>query len=208
MEKRGRPRVLVTGFGSFPGVPANPTEELIRALRAECGEGLDFRCELLAVEYQSVPQRLEALGAEFEPDIAIHFGVSRNSRAFDIETVARNAVCTVKPDNAGYVPRGAAIRAGEGALRSTLPVETIRLALEAQDLPVALSDDAGDYLCNFIFYLSRGMHVPPFAPKLAGFIHVPPFDTELVNGERFSLDLLRHGARIVVETCIACWRDA
>lgn len=208
MGERGRPRVLVTGFGSFPGVPANPTEELIAALRTDHAKDAAFRYEILAVEYQSVPQRLEALGHDFAPDIAIHFGVSRNSRAFDVETTARNVVCTVKPDNAGHVPTEAFVRAGEGLLTSTLPVEAIKRAVEEAQLPVALSDDAGDYLCNFVFYLSRGMHVPPFAPKVAGFIHVPPFDTELVNGERFSLDMLKRGAEIIIETSIARWQDA
>ena len=36
----GAPRLLVTGFGPFPGAPENPTERLVRRARGGAGGGV------------------------------------------------------------------------------------------------------------------------------------------------------------------------
>ena len=72
--------------------------------------------------------------------------------------------------------------------------------------PACLSDDAGDYLCNFLFYLSCGKHCPPFAPLQAGFIHVPLFGTLLAGGARsFDLPVLVEGAAVICAACAKAW---
>jgi pyroglutamyl-peptidase len=204
------PRILVTGFSSFPSVPANPTEAMVAALAPRANELDAFgavRFETLPVEYRALPGRLERLAREFAPEIALHWGVSVQATAFAVETLARNTVCTRKPDNAGHVPVEPFVQAGGGALGSTVPAEGIVRALEARSLPAALSDDAGDYLCNFLFYLSRGGHAPPFAPAQSGFIHVPPFGTPLGDGSGrlFGLEMLVDGALAAVGACAAAW---
>jgi pyroglutamyl-peptidase len=80
-------------------------------------------------------------------------------------------------------------------LPSTLPLAAIRERLEAESLPVEWSDDAGAYLCNMVFTLSRAHACDGFAPPVSGFIHVPP------TGEGKPLDnaQLLAGARIVIE---------
>lgn len=204
----GRPRILVTGFGSFPGVPANPTQALIERLAEQPDRLTELGVVTLAmldVEYNSLPARLAGLGAQANPDIAIHFGVSRRARGFAIEQVARNRVCIEKPDNAGFVPRDAFVREGADDLQTGLPTSALLAALEREGLPAEPSDDAGDYLCNFLFFLSRGMHAPPFAPKVSGFVHVPAFDAMTLTGETFSLAMLETGALAIVEACAASW---
>ena len=88
------PRILVTGFSVFPGAPVNPTEALVGILNDDppAGEGIDaFRADILAVEYATIAGRLSAIGREFMPDIAIHFGLARECRGFRLERVARNS---------------------------------------------------------------------------------------------------------------------
>lgn len=205
------PRILVTGFSSFPGVPANPTEALIGALAlrpealAPFGE---VRLEVLPVEYRAVPSRLAALGSAFAPDIAVHFGVSAQAEAFAVEMLARNAVCVAKPDNSGFVPLEPFVRQEAEPLGSSLPVEAILAALRHAGLSAEVSDDAGDYLCNFLFYLSRGAHCPPFAPAMAGFVHVPPFGTTPADGRAFDLAMLTDGAMTILAACAEAWHAA
>lgn len=212
MRGAGRPRILVTGFSSFPGVAANPTEALVGALddrKAELLAAGDVHLAVLPVEYRALPARLERLGHAVMPDIALHFGVSGGARRFAVETLARNRVCTAKPDDAGHVPEEAFIRDGGAALPSSLPVAAAVAALAAEGLPAGVSDDAGDYLCNFLFYLSRGAHCPPFAPPAAGFIHVPPFGAGLDDGSgrRFDLAMLVQGALAILRACVVDWRS-
>jgi pyroglutamyl-peptidase len=205
------PRILITGFGPFPGAPVNPTETLIEALRADPslleGNG-DIRTEILAVEYDTVPGRLTAFGAEFAPDIAIHFGLSAQAEGFTLERLARNEIARDRPDNAGGQPGEACIVEGARAQPSTLPLEAIASALDRAGLPHSWSDDAGGYLCNYIFYLSRSPHFADFSPEISGFIHVPPLAGPDAPENAIAIGDLVVGAKIIVRTCAGEWKKA
>jgi pyroglutamyl-peptidase len=203
-----RPRILVTGFTPFPGAPVNPTERLIQSLRAhpqwleKLGE---IALEVLPVEYASVPALLEAAGRDFAPDIAVHFGLSARASGFTLERLARNANAVARVDNAGALPPPA-IFDGEADLPSTLPLEAMAAALEGQGLPVAWSDDAGGYLCNYTFYLACSPRFAGYSPAMAGFIHVPPLvDADPGHPHAMSVETLAAGARVILETCAQQW---
>jgi hypothetical protein len=84
-------------------------------------------------------------------------------------------------------PGSAIDPAGPLALRSTLPVDAIVAALEAEGIPAEVSRDAGGYLCNHVFYvlLQSG--------RRGGFVHVPPLDV-------LPLDALVRAAEVIVAT--------
>jgi pyroglutamyl-peptidase len=194
-------RLLVTGFEPFPGALVNPTGWLVSALRRNppADDGIAaFRAEVLPVDYARVGPRLSAIGREFSPDIAIHFGLAAECTGFRLERVARNSFAGARADNAGALPEASAICRGPETLPSTLPLAAIRERLEAESLPVEWSDDAGAYLCNMVFTLSRAHACDGFAPPVSGFIHVPS------TGEGKPLDnaQLLAGARIVIEETI------
>lgn len=201
-----RPRVLVTGFEPFPGAPENPTEKLITALAAKpeaFAEGAALHLEVLPVDYKAVPERLVSLAREVAPDIAVHFGLSAQAQGFTLERRARNEIRAEKPDNRGECGQAGPIREGAGDFASTLPLEDLEQALWALDLPVYWSDDAGGYLCNYLFYLSRGHFCSGFAPAISGFIHVPPLGT---GPGDMTMDALQTGAVAIVETCCRKWK--
>ena len=205
-----RPRILITGFGPFPGAPVNPTRMLIERLQAKPGllRGVgEIRTEILAVEYDTVPERLASLGAEFAPDIAIHFGLSARARGFTLERLARNEIAADRPDNAGGQPESACIVEGGTAHPSTLPLELIAAALSTAGLPHSWSDDAGGYLCNYIFYLSRSPHFQGFSPAMSGFVHVPPSPGPDAPENAMTLDDLVAGAQIIAAICGQEWRQ-
>lgn len=205
------PRILITGFSVFPGAPVNPTEKLIAALR---DDGLfavsgNIRMEVLPVEYAAVPGRLEALGRDFAPDIAIHFGLSARATGFTLERWARNGIAADRLDNSGTQPVSTLIIDGAGDFASTLPLDAIAAALASSGLPVAWSDDAGGYLCNYLFYLSRSPEFPAFASSMSGFVHVPPLrDHQPEHPHAMSLDELLSGAAAIVSACAATWNGA
>lgn len=166
------PRVLVTGFSVFPGAPVNPTEALIgilEARRVELAGIADLHTETLAVEYLSVADRLDRWAVDIRPDIAIHFGLSARAHGFTLERIAKNVAGTDRPDNAGHTPADPLICAGPESFTSTLPLAGIRDALAARSLPVSMSEDCGDYLCNFLFYRSCASiaHAPGFTPAFS-----------------------------------------
>ena len=205
-----RPRILVTGFTPFPGAPVNPTEHLVAALKSDPAglpAGAELRAETLPVEYARVPGVLDALGRDFSPDIAIHFGLSARATGFTLERLARNAIAARKPDNAGVLPAPACIVEGAADLPSTLPLDAMAAGLAAAGLPVCWSDDAGGYLCNYLFYLSRSPDFPGFAPAISGFVHVPLLkEAEPENAGALPLADLVRGAKLVVAASAEAWR--
>lgn len=203
------PRVLVTGFSVFPGAPVNPTEALVGILRdAPPDVGLEaFRAEVLAVEYATIADRLSAIGRDFLPDIAIHFGLARECSGFRLERIARNSHAEARPDQSGAMPLAGQVCAGPQTLASTLPLGLIADRLAGAALPVEWSDDAGGYLCNTVFTLSTAHACDGLRPVMAGFVHVPPLkEAEPDNARAMPIDDLVAGARIIIAACVDAWR--
>ena len=199
------PRLLVTGFEPFSGAPVNPTEWLVKALRKEPPEGASaFRAEVLPVDYEAVRPALSEIGSIFRPDIAIHFGLAAECRGFRLERIARNSFAGARPDNAGALPSSERICDGPAELPSNLPLRAIHDALAAEGLPVEWSDNAGAYLCNMVFTLSRAHDVAGFSPAMSGFVHVPPTGA----GAGLAGAELLAGARIVIARSMAGWNPS
>ncbi|MEM8796399.1 MAG: hypothetical protein AAGE61_12600 [Pseudomonadota bacterium] len=218
--KRTRPKILITGFSKFPGAPVNPTERLITwlmaedwaALRADVEPDLHFR--LLATDYRKVDQELAAIKAGIQPDIAIFFGLSAEATGFQLETTARNHVAINRPDVTGYRPASGEIVAGGPLMETTLPLDDIHRRLSGQNLPVYRSDNAGDYVCNYLFYNAHHHGIGARVGLRAGFIHVPYLDEQLPHlGEHdrqkplttLSKAELLTGARHIIMACVDHW---
>lgn len=207
------PRVLITGFGPFPGAPVNPTEALVGRLEAEPGllSGLaDLRTAVLPVDYATVPDLLAALGCNGPFDIVIHFGLGAQAEGFTLERLARNEIRAGKPDNSGTHPAKPVILDNGDDRPSTLPLERIATALGEAGLPWSWSDDAGGYLCNYVFYLSCSPHFPSLNASMSGFVHVPPLtagEGEGAPDNAMALDEMLAGARLIVAACVLEWRD-
>jgi len=211
-------RILVTGFSAFPRAPVNPTQVLMEMLAAappDLGPDVRLRIEILPVEYQRAPDALMRLGSEWPADVAVHFGLAANAKGFRLESTARNRSSLTAVDAAGLLPASELICEGPATLPSSLPLKQIRGALEAAGLPVQMSTNAGAYLCNHVFYLSRAGTLTGFAPAMSGFIHVPFLDEQLGHpGVRapglpsMSRKDLLEGARMILQTCAETARAA
>jgi pyroglutamyl-peptidase len=187
-------RVLVTGFGPFPGAPVNPTETLMRRLGADppdLGPEITFTAEVIPTVYGTLPDELARLGALHRPDVAVHFGLDRSATGFRLERLARNRQNVMRVDAAGGLPQAVHIAEGLDDHPSRLPLDEIAAALTAAGLPLQWSDDCGDYLCNAMFFHAVAGLVEGYAPRIAGFIHVP------LPGPVLSEAGLEQGARII-----------
>jgi len=78
------------------------------------------------------------------------------------------------PDHAGRRPVDEpVVPGGPAAYFSTLALREMVAAMQAADVPAAISNSAGTYLCNHLFY--RVMHELAVrgATLPAGFVHLP-----------------------------------
>jgi len=210
-------RILATGFSAFPRAPVNPTEvlmDLLAQARPDLGEDVDLRTLVLPVEYARAPRLLSEFARDFRPEIAVHFGLADTARGFRLESTARNRSSMVAADAAGLLPEQARICAGPATLRSALPLDDIAAALAAEGLPVQRSANAGAYLCNHLFYLSRSGTLGQFGPAMSGFVHVPFLDEQLGRIEpararrlfSMSRDDLVRGATTILRVCAGTYR--
>lgn len=208
--------VLITGFGPFPGVPHN----ISSLLAAEIGAAIQYRfpsqkiiTRALPTEWDVAPGMASDLICEWQPALALHFGVSDKARGFVIETIARNA--TGRVDAAGLIPTIPYLEPfGPAEIPTQLPAGRINARLQRLGLPVALSRDAGTYLCNAVFYRSVLTQRELDYGGRSGFIHLPvevgghgKYRTPgLVHGRRCHLDFDR-AKRGGVEIIAACLSD-
>ncbi|MFZ2101661.1 MAG: hypothetical protein WAU86_13955 [Oricola sp.] len=205
-------RLLVTGFTPFPGAPVNPTEHLIRRFEADpplSREDAEFRFAVLPVEYRAAIPALEDAAADFDPHIAVHFGLAQEAAGFRLETLARNEIVARIPDNAGDRPEPGAIRDGSGHVASSLPLAEIATALDAAGLPVEWSDNAGGYLCNYVFYHSAGGICRGLSGAMHGFVHVGQVNLPGAMSGEAAMDFnkLVQGTELILQTCIRRFRN-
>lgn len=173
---KGRPTVLVTGFGPFPGVGHNVSGDLAPALAASATKSFSryrFVPAVLPVDWRQTPRALAALLARHRPAVALHFGVARSATGFRLETQAHNA-CRTAEDAAGRLPLEAALSpAGVDVRVATLPVVAIATRLAAEGLPVTVSENAGGYLCNAVLYQALSYASAAETACRIGFVHIP-----------------------------------
>ncbi len=200
-------QILLTVFEPFGGRALNASQEVARALRPVVFEGAQLEVVELPVERFAAPKiALEAI-MSVQPDIVILLGEAGGRAAITPERVAINLDDFPIPDNAGNQPRETAtIEGGPVAYFSTLPLLAIQAALESENLAAAISNTAGTYLCNHLFY--RVMHhlAQTDNPAQAGFIHLPvlPVPAALNTKEQPILtpERVQRGVRIAIETCL------
>ncbi len=168
--------ILITGFGPFPGAPYNPTGPLVSELarrRHPAFANVRRVAHVFPVSYEAVDHELPALLKRERPDALIMFGLAVRARQMRIEVRARNAVARMLPDMSGRTPLAATILPGGPPtvpLRS--PAQRLLSAARATGVPVALSRDAGRYLCNYLCW--RAAEAAGIgAPSLIAFVHVP-----------------------------------
>src|ERR1700693_2787762 len=94
-------RILITGFGPFPGAPATPTPPVVarlKLLRRPALGDVDLIGHIFHVTYATVDRELPGLIARHRPQALLMFGLAARTAHVRIETRARNAVTTLFPD--------------------------------------------------------------------------------------------------------------
>lgn len=198
-------RLLVTGFGPFPRAPVNPTVALVaRLARTAQRQGIDCVAHVFDTSYACVDRELPALIATHRPDAILMFGLAASRTRVSIEVMARNRAAIWLPDAAGATRSHAAIVSGGPASRRGLaPFMRLMAAARATRVPAALSRDAGNYLCNYVYWRALEAACRPGGPRLAVFVHVPrvgqTFRPRARSKRRaFTLDELARAGRAIL----------
>lgn len=213
MRSVRRPVTLLTGFGPFPGVTRNASEDLVEGLaRAAAKRHRDFRFVpvILPVDWDNAPRKLWHLLMATEPVLVLHFGVSAKAHEFVIETRAFNEASSGIDARGLAHPRGCLVPGDRPARATTLPARALLTALHRHGIPASLSANPGRYLCNAVMYHSQ-RYAHAVMPRVrSGFIHIPATLDPAQNGVPSRIDRASalKGGLVIVETCLDPLRAA
>lgn len=202
-------KLLLTGFTPFGGETINPSWQTVRALEGECIAGHTVVTLELPCEFEAAPRVLRAALRRHHPDVVIATGQAGGRDGISLERVAINLMDARIPDNAGLQPIDEPIlKKAPAAYFSTLPIKSALLALQAENLPAHVSQTAGTYVCNQVFYVL--MHALRRRPEArAGFVHVPWLPEQCVRPDQPSLPVedIRRALRCIIEATLTTTRD-
>lgn len=165
--------LLVTGFGPFPGWERNPTPAMVKAVAALRLRGVRVVPHVFATVYAEVARDLPALIARHRPDAVLLFGLAGRTGHVRIEQHAHNVTTRRVPDASGAFHRSADIVAdGPWRVPTAFACGPLTQALRRAGFNARLSPSAGEYLCNFAYWLALEA-VARHQVKRALFVHVP-----------------------------------
>ncbi len=168
-------KALVTGFDAFGGDKVNPSILAVRRLKRRMN-GIAIHTVELPTSYARSPIVLRAAIHEVQPDIVLGVGQAGGRAELCLERVAINVQDARIRDNDGKQPVDRpVVREGPAAYFATLPIKACVAEMRKAGLPASVSNSAGTFVCNHVFYalMHRLATTPALAQARGGFVHVP-----------------------------------
>ncbi|UJR31268.1 hypothetical protein I4U23_018768 [Adineta vaga] len=174
-QRSNIPIILITGFGPFRSVLNNPSWEVAKALKTflEWTRPLHIILHQIQVTYDDVTKQVPDYWIQYNPTLVIHIGVAKGAREIRLEKYACNTgYCHA--DKNGIVPEtGQCIKNNApNVLMTHVPLNDICACVRRRiNLPIVVSENAGRYLCEYIYYQSLFID-----SNRTIFIHIPDLD--------------------------------
>lgn len=166
------PCLLLTAFEPFGGETVNPSGLIADALDGETVAGLRVRTLRLPVAFGESLRVLRDGIATHAPTLVLALGQAGGRAELSIERIAINVDDARIRDNTGAQPIDMPIvQGGPAACFSTLPIKAIVAALHERGVPASVSQTAGTFVCNHVFYGLQ--HALEGSGIRSGFVHVP-----------------------------------
>ena len=174
-------KILVTGVDPFGSDKINPAIEAVKKLPDTIKGAKIIKLEIPTVFNKSAQVVHQAIVKE-QPDYVLNVDQAGGRSALTPERVAININDGRIPDNDGYQPLDEPIQPdGDTAYFTQLPIKPMAKAIRAAGLPAIVSNTAGTYVCNHIFYQVQYMRTKEFPKLKAGFIHIPFLPEQVIT---------------------------
>lgn len=199
-------RILLSGFDPFGGEPVNPACELLRIFDGKLLDGYRIVSqEIPTARFRAAETLLSAVTRE-DPAMVIALGQSGGSSELSVERVAINVDDYRIPDNDGSQPVDEpVVEGGPVAYWSTLPIRSMVRAMREVEVPASVSNSAGTFVCNHLFYRLMRFLEGEGNVRRGGFIHVPYMieQAERLGQPGLSLDAMARGLEAAVRAAAA-----
>ncbi|KEK22542.1 pyroglutamyl-peptidase I [Bacillus gaemokensis] len=204
-------KILLTGFEPFGGEKMNPAWEVVKQLNEkEFGEYKIVSKQIPTVFHKSL-EVLQSYIEDIDPELVICIGQAGGRADITVERVAINVDDARIPDNEGNQPvDSSVIEEGPVAYWSTLPMKAIVKKLREEGIPASVSQTAGTFVCNHLFY--GLMHVLEKNENRirGGFVHIPfcPEQASHYLGQpSMSLSTITTGIELLVQVALEMETD-
>ena len=174
-------KILLTGFEPFGGETVNPAKEAVKLVKDEIKGAQIVKCYVPVVFGKAI-ETVHAAMKEENPDVVLCIGQAGGRYEVTPERVAINCDDGRIPDNEGNQPVDQPVFAdGANAYFSTLPIKKMVEYMKNANIPAAISNTAGTYVCNHLMYGVRYYIEKEFPNTIGGFMHVPYLHEQVMN---------------------------
>jgi pyroglutamyl-peptidase len=204
-------KILVTGFEPFGGETINPALEAVCKLQGKRIANREIVAKSLPVVKNSSIEILIEHIKTIAPEVIIAVGQAGARNDISIERVAINMDDFRIPDNAGNQPVDEPIvPGGPTAYWSTLPSKAIVENLREGKIPASISNTAGTYVCNHLFYGLMHFLAEEGNIRRGGFVHIPYLPEQaarITAVPSMSLDTVVRGLELAIEAAAVHVQD-
>jgi pyroglutamyl-peptidase len=205
-------KVLISGFDPFGGETVNPAMEVVKNLHGRRIGNIEIcACTLPVVQRKSAHVLLRAI-TETDPHVVIAIGQAADRATISFERIAINIDDFRIPDNEGNQPLDVAVlEGGPAAYWSTLPLKSMLKNLLEHGIPANISNSAGTFVCNHVFYMLMHTLTQEGNSRRGGFIHIPYLPEQACRKQgapSMSLETVTRGLELAVETAVLTATDS
>ncbi|ADI05125.1 Pyroglutamyl-peptidase I [Streptomyces bingchenggensis BCW-1] len=203
-------RVLLTGFEPFGGEAVNPSWQAVSLVAAAPPPGIQVTAARLSCVFGTALDELAAAVEQADPDLVLCVGQAGGRTGISVERVAINVDDARIPDNAGRQPVDEPVVAGgPAAYFAALPVKACVAAVRAAGIPASVSQTAGTFVCNHVFYGLAHLTATRKPALRGGFVHVPYAPEQVVDRAEPSLptDTVARALRAIITTAVNTRED-
>lgn len=203
--------ILLTGFEPFNQETINPAWEAVRALDGWSEDGFRVVARQLPCVFGEANEAMAQAVAELHPAVVIAVGQAGGRCDLSVERVAINVDdAPIRDNRQQQLVDEAIVPGGPAAYFSTLPIKAIVGALREAGLPASVSQTAGTFVCNHVFYGLMHAAAKGRRAMRAGFIHIPYLPQQAAahpGAASMALADMIEGLRIAVRTTLATVAD-
>lgn len=166
--------LLLSGFEPFAGETVNPSWDAIAHLGSGLIAGHQVVTLRLPCVFDHAVSVLQTQMVEIQPAVVLCVGQAGGRSRIGIERVALNVMDAPIPDELGNQPVDVpVIASGPAGYFATIPVKSALARVRNAGIPAEVSNSAGTFVCNAVFYAALHLAEVRALPIKVGFIHVP-----------------------------------
>lgn len=169
-------KILITSFGPYNEFDPNPSQVLMKYVQKHYRKkNVTIVFQTLETSYEYCEQWIQHVHLS-NYDLIIHTGVDGMADAFELEKFAARIPNYPQTDNDNNTSENRAVfDTGDDLYATHINLDSVIKNIQS-NYCVLVSEDAGAYLCNFIYYLSSYTAQQRHVPTDIIFVHIPPFE--------------------------------